>query len=79
MYINASAPNRASIGATNGLAQTVVSITRAVGPALANTAYLLSIEKQLLGGKMVYWLMAGMVWIAIGVGSMLPVRLWCDH
>ncbi|OAX43209.1 MFS general substrate transporter [Rhizopogon vinicolor AM-OR11-026] len=77
MYINASAPNRASIGATNGLAQTVVSITRAVGPALVNTAYSLSIEKQLLGGNMVYWLMVGMAWIAIGVGSVLPPRL-CD-
>ncbi|KAG2110676.1 major facilitator superfamily domain-containing protein [Suillus discolor] len=78
MYINASAPNRASIGATNGLAQTVVSVIRAVGPAVANSAYSLSIEKQLLGGNMVYWLMAGMVCIAIGVGSALPKRLWCE-
>ncbi|KAG0705588.1 major facilitator superfamily domain-containing protein [Suillus ampliporus] len=78
MYINASAPNRASIGATNGLAQTVVSVTRAIGPALASSAYSLSIEQQLLGGNMVYWLMAGMVCIAIGVGSVLPRRLWCD-
>ncbi|KAG2121864.1 major facilitator superfamily domain-containing protein [Suillus clintonianus] len=75
MYINASAPNRASIGATNGLAQTVVSVTRAVGPALVNSAYSLSIEKQILGGNMVYLLMAGMVWIAIGVGAVLPRRL----
>jgi hypothetical protein len=78
MYINASAPNRASIGATNGLAQTVVSVIRAVGPALANSAYSLSIERQLLGGNMAYWLMAGMVCIAIGVGSALPKRLWCE-
>ncbi|KAG2039912.1 major facilitator superfamily domain-containing protein [Suillus americanus] len=78
MYINASAPNRASIGATNGLAQTVVSVIRAIGPALANSAYSLSIEKQLLGGNMAYWLMAGMVCIAIGVGSALPRRLWCE-
>ncbi|KAG1735527.1 major facilitator superfamily domain-containing protein [Suillus lakei] len=77
MYINASAPSRSSIGATNGLAQTVVSVTRAIGPALVNSAYSLSIEKQLLGGNMVYWLMAGMVCIAIGVGSALPRRLWC--
>lgn len=78
MYINASAPNRASIGATNGLAQTVVSIIRAVGPALANSAYSLSIERQLLGGNMVYWLMAGMVCIAFGVGSALPRRSWSE-
>ncbi|KAG1829525.1 major facilitator superfamily domain-containing protein [Suillus subalutaceus] len=77
MYINASAPNRASIGATNGLAQTVVSVIRAIGPALVNSAYSLSIEKQLLVGNMAYWLMAGMVCIAIGVGSALPMRLWC--
>ncbi|KAG1864914.1 major facilitator superfamily domain-containing protein [Suillus subluteus] len=78
MYISASAPNRASIGATNGLAQTVVSVIRAIGPALVNSAYSLSIEKQLLGGNMAYWLMAGMVCIAIGVGSALPRRLWCE-
>ncbi|KAG1785580.1 major facilitator superfamily domain-containing protein [Suillus plorans] len=78
MYINASAPNRASIGATNGLVQTVVSVIRAIGPAVANSAYSLSIEKQLLGGNMVYWLMAGMVCIAVGVGSALPRRLWCE-
>jgi len=79
MYINASAPNKASIGATNGLAQTVVSVTRAVGPALVNTAYSLSIERQLLGGNMVYWLMVAMAWAAIGVGVVLPRRLWCDY
>lgn len=79
IYINASAPNRASIGATNGLAQTVVSVTRAIGPALVNTAYSLSIERQFLGGNMVYWLMVAMTWIAIGVGFVLPRRLWCDY
>ncbi|KAH7924289.1 MFS multidrug-resistance DHA1 sub-family [Leucogyrophana mollusca] len=78
MYINDSAPNRASIGATNGLAQTIVSVMRAIGPAAANSAYSISIEKQYLGGNLVYCVMTGMVLIAIGVGIMLPRHGWKD-
>ncbi|KAH7914803.1 major facilitator superfamily domain-containing protein [Hygrophoropsis aurantiaca] len=76
MYINDSAPNRASIGATNGLAQTIVSVMRAIGPAAANSAFSISIEKQYLGGNLVYCIMTGMVFLAIGVGIMLPRHGW---
>ncbi|OJA19926.1 hypothetical protein AZE42_03758 [Rhizopogon vesiculosus] len=58
MYISASSPNRASVGATNGLAQMVVSVMRAVGPAAANSAFSISMERQYLGGDMVYCVMA---------------------
>ncbi|KAF4596671.1 hypothetical protein EYR38_008059 [Pleurotus pulmonarius] len=52
IYISASAPSRSLLGATNGLAQTTVSIMRAIGPAAANSLFSLSIEKQYLGGWM---------------------------
>ncbi|KAH8993671.1 hypothetical protein EDB83DRAFT_1032354 [Lactarius deliciosus] len=35
MYIASAAPNKRSLGATNGLAQTMVSIQRTIGPAAA--------------------------------------------
>jgi len=77
MYISASSPNRASVGATNGLAQMIVSVIRAVGPAAANSAFSISIERQYLGGNMVYCVMAGMVCMAMGVGVLLP-HMWHD-
>ncbi|KAG2056831.1 MFS general substrate transporter [Suillus hirtellus] len=72
MYITAASPNRASVGATNGFAQVIVSIMRAVGPAAANSAFSISIEKQYLGGNLVYFVMLGMVCMAMGVGILLP-------
>ncbi|KAF9219758.1 MFS general substrate transporter [Gyrodon lividus] len=78
MFINAAAPNRASIGATNGLAQMIVSVMRAVGPAVVNSAFSLSIEQHIMGGYLAYWVLAGMVLITLWVGSLLPQNLWND-
>ncbi|KAI0316457.1 MFS general substrate transporter [Amylostereum chailletii] len=54
IYIAASAPNKASLGATNGLAQMLVSVTRTFGPAAANSLFSLSIKHQYMHGNMVY-------------------------
>ncbi|KAF8840838.1 member of major facilitator superfamily multidrug-resistance, DHA1 sub-family [Paxillus ammoniavirescens] len=78
MYINASAPNKASVGATNGFAQTFVSVMRAVGPAAATSAYSFSIENNYLGGHLVYYLMAAMVSASVIVGVLLPRQVWRD-
>ncbi|KIL58275.1 hypothetical protein M378DRAFT_86726 [Amanita muscaria Koide BX008] len=64
-----ASPNRASLGATNGLSQTTVSVMCAIGPATANSLYSLSIEKGYLGGNLVYLVLIGVVgmtyWIAL--------------
>ncbi|KAG2116925.1 major facilitator superfamily domain-containing protein [Suillus cothurnatus] len=78
MYIAAASPNPASMGATNGFAQVIVSVMRAVGPAAANSAFSISIERQYLGGNLVYCVMAGMVCMAIGVGVLLPRMMWSN-
>lgn len=78
MYISAASPNKASVGATNGLAQMIVSMMRAVGPAAVNSAFSISIKRQYLGGNMVYCVMAGMVYMALGVGVLLPRCMWDD-
>ncbi|KIJ65162.1 hypothetical protein HYDPIDRAFT_131492 [Hydnomerulius pinastri MD-312] len=78
MFISAAAPNRASIGATNGLAQMIVSVMRAVGPAAVNSAFSLSVEKGVMGGNFAYWVMVGMVGITLGVGVALPRKMWND-
>ncbi|KAL0948630.1 hypothetical protein HGRIS_010437 [Hohenbuehelia grisea] len=76
IYISAAAPSRSALGATNGLAQTTVSIMRAIGPATANSLFSLSIEKNYLGGTLVYLILLGIVGSTIFVGSLLPRQIW---
>lgn len=49
-----------ALGTLNSLAQMSSSITRAIGPYLANSLFALSVTKNLLGGQMV-WLVLGLV------------------
>ncbi|KAK2460149.1 hypothetical protein APHAL10511_007828 [Amanita phalloides] len=72
IFIQGAAPNRASLGATNGLCQLSVSVMRAIGPATANSLFSLSIDKGYLGGQLVYYIMMGIVGIALYVATLLP-------
>ncbi|KAJ3514656.1 hypothetical protein NLJ89_g2251 [Agrocybe chaxingu] len=54
MFITSSAPNKRSLGATNGLSQTIVSIARAIGPALSTSLFSFSVQKDILSGYGVY-------------------------
>ena len=76
MYITASAPNKRSLGATNGLAQTTVSMARAIGPALSTSLFSYSVEKNLLGGFAVYVIFAMFSCFALGLATCLPEKLW---
>ncbi|KAG8215032.1 hypothetical protein J3R82DRAFT_8440 [Butyriboletus roseoflavus] len=78
MYISAAAPNKASIGATNGIAQMIVSVMRAIGPAAVNSAFSLSIEKDIMGGYFGYWVMVSMVGLTLWVGYLLPRMMWSE-
>ena len=74
IYTNASAPNRASVGATIGLSQLLVSIMSAVGPSAINSAFALGIQKQVMGGYFAYWLMVAMAAISLAIGVALPKK-----
>ncbi|KAF8501373.1 member of major facilitator superfamily multidrug-resistance, DHA1 sub-family [Russula emetica] len=76
IYISASSPNRASLGATNGIAQLLVSITRAIGPAAATSLFSLSLAEGYLGGGMVYMVLLLISLAAVMVGTTLPQRVW---
>ena len=80
IFITAAAPNKASLGATNGLAQLSVSILRAVGPALASSMYSLSIDKEhhYMNGGLVYYVTVMLSFGGIWVGSLLPERPFRD-
>ncbi|KDQ59075.1 hypothetical protein JAAARDRAFT_192627 [Jaapia argillacea MUCL 33604] len=78
IYITAAAPNKASMGATNGLCQTTVSIMRAIGPAVASSLFSLSIDKEhhYLGGWLVYCVLEVLAFVSIAIGSLLPRQVW---
>ena len=78
MYVTASAPNRRSLGATNGLSQTTVSIARAVGPALASSLYSVSVQHNLLGGYAVYAIMFVLSCFAVLLAQHLPPKVWSE-
>ncbi|KAF9016610.1 major facilitator superfamily transporter [Hymenopellis radicata] len=76
MYLTASAPNKASLGATNGLSQTVVSISRAIGPAFATSMFSVSVENNILGGYGVYALFFTLSVLALYLAIQIPEEVW---
>ncbi|CAE6425017.1 unnamed protein product, partial [Rhizoctonia solani] len=54
IYVNSSAPSKDSLGTLNGISQTIASIIRAIGPATATSLFALSVEKNIIGGNLVY-------------------------
>ena len=75
IYINAAAPNCASVGATIVLLQLLMSIMFAVGPSAINSVFVLGIQKQVLGGHFAYWLMVWMAVISLAIGVVLPKKV----
>ncbi len=76
MYISSAAPNKRSLGATNGVAQTMVSIQRTVGPAAAASLFAFSLDNNILGGNLAYVVLLTLVWIGLGVAMQLPKNTW---
>jgi hypothetical protein len=76
MYITASAPTKRSLGATNGLSQTTVSIARAIGPAMSTSLFSVSVEKNILGGYGVYALLSSISFLSLILASKLPGKVW---
>jgi hypothetical protein len=73
MYVCSAAPNKRSISGTNGLAQTVVSIQRTVGPAAAASLFAFS-QKRHLGGYFTYIVLLASVRGSLCVAVQLPKK-----
>ncbi|KAJ4480152.1 member of major facilitator superfamily multidrug-resistance, DHA1 sub-family [Lentinula aciculospora] len=72
IYISAASPNKASLGATNGLSQMTVSVFRAIGPAASSSLFSFSMSHHYLGGFLVYYVLFSLSALALVTGSMLP-------
>ncbi|PFH51079.1 hypothetical protein AMATHDRAFT_59768 [Amanita thiersii Skay4041] len=76
LYITAAAPNKRSLGTTNGVGQISASVARAIGPALSASLFSWSIEKNLLGGYAVYVFLFMCSCFAVLLAMRLPARPW---
>ncbi|KAF7964934.1 hypothetical protein HWV62_1611 [Athelia sp. TMB] len=76
IYLSAAAPNKHSRGATNGLAQTVVSVVRAIGPAASTSLFAASVKHNLLGGYAVYLVLMVLSGLSLIVVARMPRELW---
>lgn len=76
MYVCSAAPNRRSLGATNGLAQTMVSVQRTVAPAAAASLFAFSVKNDVLGGHLTYVVLLAAVCGGLCVAVQLPKTIW---
>jgi hypothetical protein len=75
IYITAASPNKRSLGATNGLSLTLVSVGRMLAPVMANSLLAFSIQYQILWGYAAYIVLILLTIGGIGLASKLPRTL----
>ncbi|KAG2138616.1 major facilitator superfamily domain-containing protein [Suillus bovinus] len=80
LFIRAAAPNRASLGATNGIIQLVVTGAKIIGPASAASVFSYSLQEGHDAWLIYYYLMA-IAFLAVGTSLLLPhdPSLWEDQ
>ncbi|KAH9013715.1 MFS general substrate transporter [Lactarius hengduanensis] len=76
MFVASAAPNKRSLGALNGLSQTVVSIQRAVGPAATASLFAFSLQNNILGGQFAYAVLLSFACVGFCVAVQLPRNTW---
>jgi len=72
MFVTAAAPNKRSLGSVNGIAQTTVSVLRAVGPATSTSLFAFSLQTNLLGGNAVYPILMILPCVGMFYANRLP-------
>ncbi|KAG2147024.1 major facilitator superfamily domain-containing protein [Suillus cothurnatus] len=80
LFIRAAAPNRASLGATNGIIQMVAAGARIVAPASATSVFSYSIQEG-HDAWLVYYFLMVIAFLAVGTSLLLPrdPSLWEDR
>lgn len=72
IFLSSAAPTKRSLGAVNGLGQTVASGFRAIGPAAATSFFAVSVQKDILGGYAVYLLLFVLSCLSLLLAAHLP-------
>ncbi|KAI1797168.1 MFS general substrate transporter [Ganoderma leucocontextum] len=76
IFVTGAAPNKSSVGATNGIAQLAASIVRAIGPAGATSLFAISLDRNWVNGYGVYAIFAVLSCAFMFVSIPLPHRGW---
>ncbi|KAG1858894.1 major facilitator superfamily domain-containing protein [Suillus subluteus] len=71
LFIRAAAPNRASLGATNGIIQMVAAGARIIAPASATSVFSYSIQEG-HDAWLVYYFLMVVVFLAVSTSLLLP-------
>lgn len=79
IYITAASSGSGSLGATNGISQTTVSIARAIGPGLSTSLFALSLETNILGGYAMYAVFVIFSSLALLLAVQLPRKMWDEE
>ena len=72
IFVTLSAPNKASLGTTNGLVAAITAAIHAIGPVATTSLFAASIEHDLLHGMLVYFVLILLVLIALLAATLLP-------
>jgi len=73
LFVRSATPTPAALGTTNGLAQTMSSFTRTIGPACVTSLYAISREYKLLGGQLVYIVLTLVTAVMFSASFLLPL------
>ncbi|KAG1814972.1 MFS multidrug-resistance DHA1 sub-family [Suillus variegatus] len=79
LFIRAAAPNRASLGATTGIAQVALAVGRIIGPVCAASIFSYSLQ-QGHDAWLIYYFFIVIVFLAVGTALLLPhdLGVWED-
>jgi len=72
IFVTRAAPNKQSLGSTNGLSQSLTSAARAIGPALTTSLFAVSKEYNVLGGNLVYVVLLMLATCLVFLSRRLP-------
>lgn len=72
MIVVESVPPGGPMGTANGLAQMASSGSRTIAPTLATSLFALSLQRNLAGGNLVYYIFLGLTLVGIYGTSFLP-------
>ncbi|KAK6971765.1 major facilitator superfamily domain-containing protein, partial [Favolaschia claudopus] len=78
LFIVDSAPNRRIVGSVTGLSQMVGTVFRGIAPSVASSLFAVSVKHNIVGGYLVYIILACISYGALRCTLMLPPRLSSD-
>ncbi|KAL1669216.1 major facilitator superfamily domain-containing protein [Schizophyllum commune] len=79
VYIIDSAPTQNSMGSVNGLAQASATLVRTFAPWISTSLLSLSLQKNLLGGRLIYFFVICVACTGLTATSLLPKQLRNAH